>query len=549
MYWKVIAGCDVFFKKQRTGGLPPFITSTKFSILTVSHMKKLLCLIALLFSAMPLMAATDYYVAATDIGAGNGTSCANADAITGSFFTSAGNWVSDMTWHLCGKFVGAAGSTLISSRGGGTAGHPVTIKFEPGALLQSPRWGSNAAGAISISHNFVTVDGGTNGTIENTLSGDTKATCLGGPCTEHSGNSAGVFANGNNVTVKNLVVTHIYLHTEGNNDGGFGANNACIVVVSNNELVTGNTVDNCYSGIAHGTASDNVEFSFNKLTFCNHCIKSGINSGTASNYKIHDNDISSMYNWDEPDNGYHHNGIFLFADPDGCHTNAQIYNNYIHGMNSRDAVYGDTHVTGWIFVEYCATDVKIFNNVLAADPGVQNYPANGFITEGGPKDTGNHYFYNNTIAGAGRGTCINAGYNGTAVTLNIQNNICSKTGALINIGTTVMNIDHNIYATQDPFIINNAQWHDIASWRAKCNCDLHTLAPKDPQLDSSYHLIAGSPAAAVGANLTSLGISLLSADKAGVPRSASTAWDLGAYASGTSAALPSPPTGLSATVE
>ena len=54
------------------------------------------------------MAATDYYVAATDVGAGNGTSCANADAITGSFFTSAGNWVSDMTWHLCGKFVGAA---------------------------------------------------------------------------------------------------------------------------------------------------------------------------------------------------------------------------------------------------------------------------------------------------------------------------------------------------------------------------------------------------------------------------------------------------------
>ena len=48
-------------------------------------------------------------------------------------------------------------------------------------------------------------------------------------------------------------------------------------------------------------------------------------------------------------------------------------------------------------------------------------------------------------------------------------------------------------------------------------------------LSGAYKLQAGSPAIGAGVNLTSLGITGLDTDAAGVARPATGAWDIGAY--------------------
>jgi hypothetical protein len=62
-------------------------------------------------------------------------------------------------------------------------------------------------------------------------------------------------------------------------------------------------------------------------------------------------------------------------------------------------------------------------------------------------------------------------------------------------------------------------------------------------------LQAGSPAIGAGANLASLGLAFLNADKNGTARSSAGAWDVGAYSSGSAATAPNPPTNVTATAQ
>lgn len=526
--------------------------------------RKFLLAMIFAFAAVSFSSANDIYVAQNAAGGDTGADC--ADAHSAAWFNTGSNWGSGSnqigsgtTVHLCGTFTGAAGSTMLATQGSGTSGNPITLFFENGALFQAPYWGSN--GAINVPNNYIVIDGGTNGAIENTLNGTPGGACLAGACTQQQ-TSQGLLATGNNVTIQNLTVTHIYVHTEDVNDDLGGANTG-IATQGSNVLVTKNTVDNAYTGIQNGgTNTDNIEFSFNTLTFCNHCLKSAISNGNVTNLKMHDNDVSSMYNWDQLDNHYHHNGIFVFALA-GCHTGAMYYNNYIHGMMSRDQAYGASHVTGWMFLEYCNTGAMVFNNILEADAdaGKQrlNYPANGFITEGGQNDTGSTYYWNNTIVAAqSAGNCIDVGYSGN--TVNIYNNLLGNCGSMIMVQSGVtMNIDYNLYfqtgGTVGPWVIGNGQYHTFSAWQKGCNCDSHTLSGNDPKLDASYHLQAGSPAIQQSANLTNLGISALDLDKAEVARPGGTCsgqgsacnWDQGVYQFSNNPP-PSPPTGLSAIV-
>jgi hypothetical protein len=234
-------------------------------------------------------------------------------------------------------------------------------------------------------------------------------------------------------------------------------------------------------------------------------------------------------------------------------------------MMSRDVAYGSSHVTGWIFLEYCNTGAQVFNNVLEADADAGkmqlNYPANGYITEGGPNDTGSTYYWNNTIVSArSGGICIDVGYSGN--TVNVYNNLLDNCGAMIAVQSGVtMNIDYNLYfqtgGTIGPWIIGNAQYHTFSSWKTGCKgCDSHTQSGNDPKLDGSYHLPPGSAAIQQGANLTNLGVPALDLDRAGVARPGGSCsgqgsgcnWDEGIYQFSNNPP-PKPPTGLTATVQ
>ena len=82
--------------------------------------------------------------------------------------------------HLCGTFTALVGASgYLSFQGSGTSGNPITFDFETNALLQAPYWGTGAA-IFASGLSYVMVDGGTNGTIQATLSGTPGAACLGG---------------------------------------------------------------------------------------------------------------------------------------------------------------------------------------------------------------------------------------------------------------------------------------------------------------------------------------------------------------------------------
>src|SRR6185369_1707353 len=101
--------------------------------------------------------------------------------------------------------------------------------------------------------------------------------------------------------------------------------------------------------------------------------------------------------WDSPSNLWHHDGVHMFSQVTVASvTNVQIYNNYFHGIWSRDVAYGASHITSAIFLEQIGPNSKVFNNVTDfSQGGVLNQPTSGHTH---CKGTGsnNCAIYNNT---------------------------------------------------------------------------------------------------------------------------------------------------------
>jgi len=145
------------------------------------------CLLGLLFTlllALPASASlTNVYIAQSSAGSADGTSCANAYAVT--FFNTSGNWGSGSsqigpgtTVHLCGTFTFSAGATALTFNGSGTSGNPITLLWESGAVLQAPYFSAATFGINGNGASYVVINGGTNGVIQNTANG-TSQRCRG----------------------------------------------------------------------------------------------------------------------------------------------------------------------------------------------------------------------------------------------------------------------------------------------------------------------------------------------------------------------------------
>lgn len=496
--------------------------------------------LTLLALGLPIFGA-DIYFASPAAGSANGTSCGNAYAYNDGTngWNIAGKWVAGNTLHICNTITVTTNTVAMTAAASGSAGNVITVKFETGAILQSAAFNTN--GAINCNgQSYLTIDGGTNGIIQNTANGDALANQIV---------TAGVNSGGglcNNMTVQNLTVQNLYIKTQNSNNAT--DDSACINYFGNNSRITQNTVSYCATGISSNNSSHH-EIDHNTFSFCQHCIADGVSSTNADDINIHDNDIGGgAYLWDNSNNNYHHNAIIIICETPGmgsaCLTNLKIYNNWVHGVWSKDV---NEHTTGIFFLDDYATGVGnhiqsplVFNNfvdIAATDTGVANgYLAGGY---GGAQD------YNNTVRAQGGNSCV-IGPKVTGET--VKNNVFQScgTGIYMNGGTLTSGqvpIDYNLYylapnwnfgGGADTFV----QWQTLAG---ECLCDLHSVNAVNPSLNSDGTPPVGSAVRGAGTNLTSLGITELlttapqtfgvggSCGTGCLARPAVAAWDIGAY--------------------
>jgi len=500
--------------------------------------------------------ATNVYI--TQSGSASGNCTTNVQ--TPAFFNNASNWGSGGSQIgpgtrvlICGTFTGSANATAFTFQGSGNSSNTVTLKFDTGALLTSPYWSAN--GAISCnSLSYITVDGGSNGTIQNTANGTNLA--------NHQTSSGFSAANCTNSEVKNLTVKNIYINngSSASATDGNGSNTTDIVFNGNStaSIIDNNTLSQARTGVlisadSNGDASG-VQIYSNAISDMDWGIAAGggDSGDTLTGLLIHDNNITNWTNWQFPPSSFHQDGMILFNFATGSQTlTAKIYNNHIYGD------LGVSSPTGFI---YCAQNAScaMYNNLLVNT----GHTIDGIIWA----DThmGGDKIYNNTVIGLASDIAVTIGTS-TASNVNtadvVENNIILGPGVgLHDYGTLTSDVsvsDHNVWrnasGSAPQMATNDSTFLSYATWQGD-GFEAHSTNA-NPNLDGTYHLPSGSPAIGLGANLVSLDNSSLDLDLALQPRPGSpgsslpsgTPWDAGIYNGGSSSA-PAPPSQLAASV-
>jgi hypothetical protein len=523
-----------------------------------------------LFTSLAFSSAPDIYITSD----GSAQGACTSDPHPASFFNSSSNWGSGSsqigsgtTVHLCGTI-----STALNAQGNGSSGNPVTILFEPGAKLSTAVFPVN--GALNLSNrSWIVVDGGTpcgpavsdknscNGTIENTDNG----TSFG----HHTDQTVGININGSsNVTVQNILVQNIYVHTStsdtnvpgqplpvGVNAWSSGATN---FTMHDSTLHDANWM---FSFIVNnGSAISNIELYRLDVYNSDHCFAVGISSGTTSGFSLHDSHCHDGANWDTTANYYHHDGIHLYGTAGGTHiVNVQIYNNVFDGnwgVNNTAAIFEEGPGGG----EVSST---IYNNFFGQN-GYNFSWNNGFINLGnlaGSNPSVTKLYNNTAIAGSGMAAYMWQ----LAYAVDVRNNVLvtsntSQGLTLGLLGSVTGTVDYNTYASPSSctFQINGSGCKSFSQWQA-LGWDAHAPSGTPGKAPFNLNANTGVPSSGfiglgAGADLTSLGIAALDRDKSGTLRAASGSWDIGAYAngsgnSGSAQQPPDPPTGLTASVD
>ncbi|MFA5962119.1 MAG: choice-of-anchor Q domain-containing protein [Parcubacteria group bacterium] len=490
--------------------------------------------------------AADVYFASSAAGSENGTDCANAYDLGDSYYgiNNASNWIAGNTLHICGTITEPYNTNAITSAGDGSFGAPITVKFETDAVLTSPAW-PNATGAIYISHNYVNVDGGTNGKIVATLDGTIGQACPGGTCAYQS-EGTGINVAGSHCSVTKMDIENLQIHIANTDDGDFYTATG-IVTTGDNNTIYSNTIKNAECAVYISGSGTEVKNNYSQY------INRHIKIGASSNSSIHDNEMSDCYNWDEPSNFYHHNGIHAFCS--GTSSNVKIYDNYFDGYYSKYPSV-DSHTTSFgIFLnpdggEGCIMDgYKIFNNLFISSYDPINYPANGRIVTG----AWNHDLLTNLLVV--NNTIIDNGVGGIGISLTdpdgttiVKNNLIrNDAGTFISLyGSEIpwpdlSAIDYNFYcgdadnwSNQTGAIYSFSNWNTVGVYPAgECGFDQHGSQPTVSALNLQANgtLGVGSAAISAGFNLTALCSETpeICFDKNGVARPSSGLWDIGAY--------------------
>lgn len=485
--------------------------------------------------------AADYYVAQTDAGNANGTSCANANALADLTWGTGNNVTAGDTLHLCGTI-----TSTLTIGASGSDGSPIAIIFEDNAKFSAAYWGLN--GAITITNkNYITIDGNDVGVIEATANGTELANQQDGK---------GIYINGgSNVNVRNLTIKDLYVRTPDSSDANkyqkaIQVQNADSVTLSN--LI----IEDAYYAIYAYASSANksvLNINNNDISRVSTGIVAALDGNVNySDISIHDNRLYDFYVWDgcwgscTLQSEWHHNdGIHTWGNFSGNTVGpVYIYNNEIRGD------FGE-HTSSFIFISDYTTPVTIYNNLIYT---TAELPKDGFITLGSYKTGAVAYVYNNTVKGAGSG---NTGGNGVYLSnangsiVDIKNNIFTNCyiGLYDSQGESSITADNNIYYLMTAQgRLGNVYYGTLSTWRnalGGCPNAGNECAgiSADPRLVSSsdFSLQTDSPAINAGADLSEY----FTTDILGNTRSGN--WDIGAYeyTGAADTIAPAAPSGLS----
>jgi hypothetical protein len=466
----------------------------------------LACLTGLVFVMGTAVQAESIYIAQTSQGSNTGANAANAHSA--DWFNTAGNWGTGVgkispgdTVHLCGTFTGTAGGNMLRVQADGAANSPVTILFEPGAIMQAPYWlhvnssgGMAGAGAIDTrSHNYITIDGGTNGVIRNTDNGSLlayqKATML-----------LFLGSGSHDVTIKNLTLANAFVRPLDKSGAALDhdgtTNFEAIHGAATNLTITNNVIHDCGWCVAAGT--DNLTFSFNDM----YNIEHGLTSA-ATHLWMHDNSFHDFANWDIADGSNHHDGFHCFAGDQGNALAVYAYNNKFYGDPGQ-------FMNQYIFLEGGQSTTKclanggnayIFNNVFIDARPSGGFPSFGGLI-GGQGFTNSGVFINNT----GLGNNPNSGNFSVEIMYmtgaRVENNASGGTGYLIaeQQATNYVAVDYNAYqycSGYNCWSAGGAQTANFTLYKSTSGFDAHSIANIASstyfKVDANGVPLAGSP--------------------------------------------------------
>lgn len=526
------------------------------------------------------------YYAQTALHGNNGADCYDAYAYNdptngfnvGSKWGTGGNQIGPGTIvHLCGTFTGNPGQTLLTVQGNGTAGHPITVMFDPGAVLQAPYWAGGEFGATGgaiqvINKSYITI----NGDVTGGRQGIIKNTANGTGLTYHN-DSAGVVIWGcNTCVVENLQILNIYVSTDGDSNGAgtalFEQGNNNITVSNNSFIYSAIGMNIGYGG--GGSAITSGTISGNTVDFGCHLIVIGdASSGSsASGVTIEGNQIGPhTQSFNQPNQGCHQDDLFLQASNEGSSISGfLIANNTIQSDMCWNRSSPGLNCTSPVFYSGEINSTNFVNNLIQyVEPtgGLEGL-INEFVycyTDSTCDSSSSDGFYNNTFdwndAGNGQScTCAVLKVNGNGGTVSgykFENNV--STGgdnfhAAINnevgstIGSSFATINNNLYYNYSNIGYNSpsSTTYTWTTWQAAGWDAAGSVS--NPVLSASYQPGNGSAAIGLGANLTSLSITVLDSDRNGNARPASGAWTAGILnGTGTGGGLQPPAWLLSAT--
>ncbi len=478
----------------------------------------------------------DDYVAQTAAGSGNGSSCANAAAV--STLSTSKKWTAGNVIGLCGTI-----TSTITAEGSGTSGNPITVDWEPGASVSQADCSSN--GCFNTNgQSYLTLNGGSNGAIQATANGSGLANQQAG---------YGLNASGcNGCTIENLTIENIYRHTSASDTNGNAQSTVGLTVTGSNWVVQNNTIDNTGIGIYDdpGSSDGTGTISGNNIYDTNWgmAIIRQSSGGTIGPFYIYGNSIHDFSNWDTTSDAFHHNGLYCFSGGGAStlphYVGFYLYDNTFGGATGADATssiwLGGSPGGSETTTPTCAdasTPWYVFNNVFDAS---DNTPGDAYLYS----SCCTLHAYNNTFItpSDGGGREFFAEYGGT---IDLRNNLFDDANQLIDVDMSTIKLspapDYNFFANggSNAFVCNGYYGFPtgFSKWQSCSGGDSHgTASTGSFSLNSDGSLPSGSSAAGAGESLYSTcngqpnpGLGALCENINGTARPSSGSWNAGAY--------------------